>query len=330
MNDGKREEDKRNGGSIDEVLEIAEKNKSRIIVSQDGTADVKTIKEAIERIPWNNKFRVIVEIKPGTYWEQIIIPKIKPFITFEGSANNLGEPAVAIKGNASVSGSRKTFDTATVAIDSDYFRATNVKFENTFEHEEGSKGSQAVALRISGTKASFLNCSFYGYQDTLYDHRGLHYFNNCFIQGSVDFICGYGKSLYENCIIKSSVAKNEASVTAQRRSVPNNESGFSFKNCKVTGSGHAFLGRAWGTYSRVVFSYTFMDQLVLPEGWNDWGDKERQSKVYYGEYKCSGAGANMSKRVTWARRLTDEEATPFLGTYFINGDSWLLNKPPHI
>lgn len=59
------------------------------------------------------------------------------------------------------------------------------------------KGEQAVALRISGTKAAFYNCSFVGSQDTLYDHKGLHYFNNCFIQGSVDFIFGYGRSLYE-------------------------------------------------------------------------------------------------------------------------------------
>lgn len=69
--------------------------------------------------------------------------------------------------------------------------------QNTAPHEIGSVGEQAVALRVSGTKAAFYNCSFYGNQDTLYDHRGLHYFNNCLIQGSVDFIFGSGRSLYE-------------------------------------------------------------------------------------------------------------------------------------
>lgn len=61
----------------------------------------------------------------------------------------------------------------------------------------GQRGGQAVAVRVSGDKAAFYNCSFYGEQDTLYDHKGLHYFKNCFIQGSVDFIFGYGRSLYE-------------------------------------------------------------------------------------------------------------------------------------
>ncbi|WMV22173.1 hypothetical protein MTR67_015558 [Solanum verrucosum] len=69
--------------------------------------------------------------------------------------------------------------------------------QNTTPHVVGMAGEQAVALRISGNKTAFYNCSFYGSQDTLYDHKGLHYFNNCFIQGSVDFIFGHGRSLYE-------------------------------------------------------------------------------------------------------------------------------------
>lgn len=219
----------------------------------------------------------------------------------------------------------KTFQSATVAIDASYFIAINIKFENTATHEIGSIGGQAVALRISGTKAAFYNCSFYGSQDTLYDHKGLHYFNNCYIQGSVDFIFGYGTSLYENCYLNS-VTKKVASLTAQKRSNSTiMSSGFSFKDSVVTGSGQVFLGRAWGDYSRVVFSFTFMDKLVLPQGWSDWGKHTRDSSVYYGEYMCSGPGANLTGRVSWARALTEEEAKPFTGTYYVNGDTWLLN-----
>lgn len=47
-------------------------------------------------------------------------------------------------------------------------------------------------------------------------------------------------------------------------------------------------------------------------------------KVYYGEYKCSGPGANLTGRVRWARMLTDEEAKPFIGTYYVEGDTWLI------
>lgn len=82
----------------------------------------------------------------------------------------------------------------------------------------------------------------------------------------------------QNCHLNS-ITKKVASLTAQKRSNLSLDSGFSFKDCVVTGSGLVYLGRAWGDYSRVVFSYTFMDKVVLPQGWNDWGDQKRDTYV---------------------------------------------------
>ncbi|KAH7578206.1 hypothetical protein JRO89_XS01G0353500 [Xanthoceras sorbifolium] len=286
---------------VDDKLRKAEMHKVRISVCQNGTGDFKTITEALNSIPSYNNRRVILDIKPGVYREKISIPRKLPFITFLGNSSD--PPTITGNDTASVAGKdgrpMKTFQSATVAVDANYFVAINMKFENTAPHEIGSIGGQAVALRISGTKAAFYNCSFYGSQDTLYDHKGLHYFNNCFIQGSVDFIFGYGKSLYENCYLNS-IAKKVASLTAQKRST-------------------------WGDYSRVVFSFTFMDKIVLPRGWSDWGDQKRDTRVFYGEYKCSGPGANLTGRVPWTRILTDEEAMPFIGTYYVDGDTWLIS-----
>ncbi|KAF2325048.1 hypothetical protein GH714_022449 [Hevea brasiliensis] len=314
------------GKVLDDKLRKAEMRNMTLTVNQNGTGDFKTIGEALKSIPPYNTRRVIIAIKPGVYREKIAIPRTLPFITFLGDSS---DPPI-ITGNdtaSSLSGKDgkplRTFQSATVAVDANYFTAINVKFENTATHEIGSKGGQGVALRISGTKAAFYNCSFYGSQDTLYDHKGLHYFSNCFIQGSVDFIFGSGRSLYENCHLNS-VTKKVASLTAQKRSNSSLESGFSLKDCVVTGSGLVYLGRAWGDYSRVVFSYTYMDKVVLPQGWNDWGDQNRDTRVFYGEYKCSGPGANFAGRVPWARILTDEEAQPFIGTSYVDGDTWLI------
>lgn len=83
----------------------------------------------------------------------------------------------------------------------------------------------------------------------------------------------------QNCTLNS-VTKNVTAITAQKRSNSSLDSGFSFKNCNVTGSGHVYLGRPWGEYSRVVYSYTFMDKIVLPKGWEDsWGDQKRNLLV---------------------------------------------------
>lgn len=69
--------------------------------------------------------------------------------------------------------------------------------QNTVVAAPGDKGRQAVALRISGDKAMFYKAKFLGGQDTLLDDMGTHYFFQCHIYGSVDFIFGNAKSLYE-------------------------------------------------------------------------------------------------------------------------------------
>ncbi len=69
--------------------------------------------------------------------------------------------------------------------------------QNTAPHPApGAAGWQAVALRATGDFAAFYDCGFYGAQDTLYDHKGRHYFHDCYIEGSIDFVFGRGQSLY--------------------------------------------------------------------------------------------------------------------------------------
>ncbi|CAL5185643.1 unnamed protein product [Lathyrus oleraceus] len=311
--------------NVDSKLREAESQKVIIRVNKNSQANFKTIKEALNSIPVPNTKRVIILIAAGVYREKIVIPETLPFITFSGDAMN--RTVITWNDSYSTIGSDghplETFNSASVAVNADYFVAINIVFENTASYSK-SKVEQAVALRISGNKSAFYHCEFYGVQDTLYDHKGLHYFKNCHIQGSVDFIFGFGRSLYEGCTL-TSISKKLNYITAQKRSTLSLDSGFSFKNSYVKGIGEVYLGRPWGEYSRVIFSYTFMEKIVLPQGWDDkfGSDKRNITMLYYGEYKCSGPGSNFSGRVPWVRKLTDQEIRPFDGTHFIQGDTWL-------
>ncbi|KAG4917224.1 hypothetical protein JHK87_054781 [Glycine soja] len=188
--------------------------------------------------------------------------------------------------------------------------------QNSAPHVVGRRGEQAVALRMIASQEPKL---------VSMELKTLSMITKAFITSTTALF----KVLFfssSNCYLNSTT-KKVASITAQKRTNSSLESGFSFKNCIATGSGQVYLGRAGGDYSRVIFSYTYMDNIVLPKGWSDWGDQKRDSRVYYGEYKCSGPGANLAGSVPWARVLTDEEAKPFIGMQFLG---LLAPKQPKI
>ncbi|KAK8933589.1 Pectinesterase QRT1 [Platanthera zijinensis] len=57
---------------------------------------------------------------------------------------------------------------------------------------------QAMALRQAGDKTLIYQSRILGSQDTLFDHIGKPYFYQCYIQGSIDFIFGIARSLYQS------------------------------------------------------------------------------------------------------------------------------------
>lgn len=297
----------------------------KITVSKSGKDDFTTINAALDSIAEHTKHRTVIHIREGVYEEKIFINASKPYISFVGDGQEKtiiqwGDKAGDFDDEDQL---LKTYKSATVGVNSQYFIAENIQFRNTApQPAPGSVLRQAVALRITGDRAAFYNCSFYGFQDTLYDHKGRHYFENCYIHGSIDFVFGNGRSLYKNCHLHS-VAKTFGSVTAQKRNESHMNTGFSFVDAAITGSGPIYLGRAWGNYSRTVYSYTWMDNIVYPPGWSDFGFSDRQTKVFYAQYNCKGPGALTKERVSWVRELSAGEAQPFLSVHFINGKTWL-------
>ncbi|KAK2458509.1 putative pectinesterase [Trifolium repens] len=160
----------------------------------------------------------------------------------------------------------------------------------------GSNNDQVVALRASGNK-------------------------KCYIQGIVDFVFGNERSLYEGCTLKS-IDKNIGYIMAQSRPILSIETGFSITNSKVISNGQVYLGRLWRAFSRGIFSYNYMENIVLPQGRDD---AMSMQDCALREYKCSGPGSNFARRAPSVHRLIDMEVQPSIGIHFIEGDTWLIN-----
>lgn len=83
----------------------------------------------------------------------------------------------------------------------------------------------------------------------------------------------------QNCninVTKSRIGSGNAYIAAQGRGTATDPSGFVFKDCVVFGTGPAFLGRAHGSYSRVVFYESHFDDIITPEGWDAWFSRGKE------------------------------------------------------
>lgn len=273
------------------------------VVRTDGKGDYTSIQAAVDDVPDGSARPVIICIEPGIYKERIVVPRQKPFVAFVG--RDAEKTILTFDLYAGIKDEQGneigTFRTPSVTIEADDFTAENITFENS----AGPVG-QAVALAVFGDRTAFRNCRFLGHQDTLLDHQGRHYYENCTIVGDCDFIFGGGTAFFENCRIH---CLRSSYITAA--STPEDQPfGFVFSNCRITGEPavRSYLGRPWRDWACVIFLNTYMSEAVRPEGWHNWGRPQREKTARYAEYNSTGPGADPAQRVAWSRQLTEKEA----------------------
>ncbi|MCD7458284.1 hypothetical protein HAX54_037784 [Datura stramonium] len=185
---------------------------------------------------------------------------------------------------------------------------------------------KAVALRVEGDRVAFVGCRIKSHQDTL-PVMLVDITTKTAISRGLPISYVEMQLLSLRNVISSLYAGD--GDLAQHRQSPQENTGFIFVGCKISGVKSAILGRPWGAYARVVFVQTYMSSVILPNGWEDWNDPSRQRTSYFAEYKCYGPGASSDKRVNWLRTLSSEEAVPYLKESIMGPKSWIRSKPTH-
>lgn len=282
----------------------------KIIVAQDGSSKYKTVQSAFDAIPLNNKKPITVYIKNGIYKEKLHLDSSKNFVTLIGE-DKFNTILTYDDRAGKISPKGDSINTRTSW--SFLMKANNFKAENiTFQNDAGFTAGQAVAAEIDGDKTIFINCRFIGNQDVLFTNNdnSRQYYKNCYIEGTTDFIFGSSIVWFEQCHIHS---KKNSHVTAA--STPKkHEFGYIFNNCVLTGDTslhNVSLGRPWRPYASVTYIHCFIGEHIKPEGWSNWNTTDNYKTTRYSEYKNYGPSTDPSKRVTWSKQLTNEEAKKY-------------------
>lgn len=283
----------------------------KMVVAKDGTGDFVTVQEAFNAIPADNKKPVYIFIRKGFYKERLVLDTRKDFVTIEGE-----EKSTTILSYDNHAGVRlangdtvNTWSSASFFIYADNFTAKNISFQNN----AGFTAGQAVAVFANGNRLFFFNCNFIGFQDVLFCSGvgSKQYYENCYIEGTTDFIFGPATAVFKNCIIHS---KKNSHVTAAStpREIP---FGFVFFDCKLTADtsiNKVSLGRPWQSYASTTYINCSMGSHIVAEGWNNWKNTANELTARYAEYNSTGPGANIDARVKWAKILTDEEVKKYI------------------
>ena len=302
------------------LLTVTVSAQTNLYVAADGSAQFTSVQKAIMAVPSGSRDNpVIIHIAPGTYKELIYVQREKCFFRLVGDnptntilSFNLYAGITNVDGNPI-----GTFRTPSATIDADDFTAENLTFENS----AGPIG-QALAIRVDGDRASFRNCRFLGWQDTMFLNRGRQYFDDCYICGHVDFIFGAATAWFEHCHIN---CLGNGYITAASTPV-DQPYGFVFSHCTITGDKpgvETYLGRPWRIYASTIFLNCEMSDVVRPEGWFDWKKPEAHQTARYAEYNNTGAGANPTARPDWTKQLSKSEASKITVRKVLGGtDNW--------
>lgn len=307
----------------------------KIVIDKTGNGDYESIQESVDSIPENNKKKVLIYIKSGIYKEKVNITKNyiylkgesykNTIITFNDSANKLLPNGERMR----------TFNSYTVFIGGDNFKAENITFENSAG--DGDKVGQAVAAYVDGDRSIFKKCKFIGHQDTLFtgplppkpiegnkfggprdgkERRDTRqYYEECYIRGDIDFIFGSAEAVFNKCEIFSNDRNKEINGYITAASTPEgNEFGYIFIDCKFTSNAKphtVYLGRPWRDYAKTAFINCFMGEHIIKAGFHNWNKVMAEKLTDYAEYGSYGPGAAMDKRVHWSRILSHDEAEKY-------------------
>lgn len=189
----------------------------------------------------------------------------------------------------------------------------DISLMNKMDYRTGTLLGRGVALWDQGNKNIYKNVKLLSNQDTYYTGGERSYLENCDIHGTVDFICGGGDILFNECLLYL----EERSGNCLTAPATNSNWGYVFNNCTIDGfdinNGSYRLGRPWSNAPKCVYINTIMKKLPVSAG---WGDPMNVVPAVFAEYNSLTSGGIpvdlSNRRRTYTKDATTVNLNPVL------------------
>jgi len=211
--------------------------KPDLTVAADGSGDFKTIQEAVNSIPRDNRQRMIVFIKHGVYHEKV---RIDPdFVTLRGQSRH-GTRIEFAQGADEFAQHPDKLGRAVVNINGNDCVLENLTIQNT----QGIIGPHAFAVYGHGDRPVIVDCDVLSEgADTLalWGDRTGSYQARLNIRGSVDFVCPRGWCYMTDCSLYEVNPQAHASIWHDGSK--DKDMKFVLRNCRFDGVDNWILAR---------------------------------------------------------------------------------------
>ena len=263
----------------------------------------------------------VFHLAGGTYREKVIIKT--PGLTLLGAGRDAtkivwNDYALKLDENGV---EYNTFRTWTVAVCADHVTMRHLSIVN--DALEPEKKGQEVALSVLGDDFRMEDCRLASTQDTLFAgplppdliqrYQGFHreellapgpsrqVYENCLIEGSVDFIFGCGDALFEHCEIRNVHDVRQVGYTAAPAHPLEQQEGYdsaiAASPVKTPCAPAPFIWPApWRDWGLCRFENCSYGPHIAAAGFDKWNDTNRdQTARFYEEPPIPG-------RVPWVNR----------------------------
>ncbi|MDA3732716.1 pectinesterase family protein [Niameybacter massiliensis] len=252
----------------------------------------QTITEALEYTNYDEALTLILD--EGIYREKIECNKRKLHLIGRGMNQTYiiwDDSAFKLHLDGKKYG---TFRSHTAFFDGDYLKVENLTIEN--QAGQGHEVGQAVAAAVYTKYVHMKYVRLISYQDTLFlgplpdkervvdgflgprqdtpRIQSYQFYENCEIQGDIDFIFGGGNGIFSNCILYGR-GERIGFLTAPSTNV--DELGFYFDKCIIDAQveQNLYLGRPWRRYGKSMFFECVMGKGIHKQGFDPWQEKKK-------------------------------------------------------